>query len=171
MFACRLAPYLSLLPAHLLQYCPHRNVRAQGCMVQGWAGRSASGKVLEEILMRLVARKYVSLAAACGCVRAAYTDHQISLAARDLHTAAFLCRALRHGCHVPSQDGRGQETAHAVCADDLQAMYASCGVSLMDLLPKVTSPDTTSVFSHLLGRCSAGLSAERGASAHQICIT
>ena len=95
--------------------------------------------------MRLVARKYVSLAAACGCVRSAYTDHKISLAARDLHTAAFLCRTLRHGMSVPSQNCGGQETTHAVCAADLQALYASCGVSLLDLLPKVTILDTAAL--------------------------
>lgn len=113
----------------------------QGHATQRWAGRSVSGKVLEEILLRLVWLRYVSLPAACGCVRSACTDPRMSLAATDLQTAAFLCRAL-HALSSPPQHACGPLTAHAAPLEDLQELYASCGVSFLDLLPKVKSPNT-----------------------------
>ena len=89
------------------------------------------GVLYEETLVRLVDDGNLSIAAACGCVRRAYTSREASLAVTDLHTAAFLCRGLHFWSLSPFSP------PEQVNDSSQQRLYATCGVSLVDLIPEV----------------------------------
>lgn len=93
---------------------------------------STFGVLYEESLVRLVEYGHLSIAAACGCVRSAYTSPRASLAATDLHTAAFLCSSLVFLSARSQQLDAGIDTSH------LQRLYADCEVSLATLIPEVS---------------------------------
>ena len=84
--------------------------------------------------MRLVERGHLSIAAACGCVRRAYTSLQASAAATDLQTGAFLCSSLVFLAVRSHKYDAGVDKCR------LQRLYADCGVSLATLVPEVSNP-------------------------------
>lgn len=84
--------------------------------------------------MRLVERGHLSIAAACGCVRRAFTSPQASAAATDLHTAGFLCSSLAF------LSVRSHKYDAGIDKSLLQRLYANCGVSLASLVPEVSNP-------------------------------
>ncbi len=78
--------------------------------------------------MRLVDKRHLSLACACGLVRRLHLHLTVSLALSDLRAASWLCNALRF--LVDRMDVHLR--AKAMCD-----IYASCRVNLLDLLPGV----------------------------------
>ncbi len=106
--------------------------------------------MLMDILGELALRKFISLAAAVGCMRAALVTTMTSLGASDLHTANFFCTWLREisitRLRGMQSDGSAstvdnQEEDPAACID----FYSTCGVSLADLLPLVQAPPTMNI--------------------------
>ncbi len=90
--------------------------------------------LLEQVVLELVRSESISLSAACGCIRTAYTSKVTSLAMTDLYCAGFFCRVLvccakeeLGGCPLGDQ-----------YEDRLRGLYASCSVPQLDLLPEVS---------------------------------
>ena len=94
------------------------------------------------ILMRLVIDGRITVAAACGCVRMSYSKQAASSVVEDLYTADFLTDLL-HDCtsHVPP----------ALLGHSLQQLYSSCGVSLADLIPKVSRLSRVMAWANAIG--------------------
>ena len=90
------------------------------------------GVLYEEILVRLVKSRKLSIAAACGCVRHLYWGGLLSPAATGLHTAAFLCRGFM------SCSDRSPKFASGIDEEHQRHMYADSGVSLVDMVPEVS---------------------------------
>ncbi|KAK9855173.1 hypothetical protein WJX84_003666 [Apatococcus fuscideae] len=88
---------------------------------------SQAGLLFEHVLCGLVNRQYLTMAAACGLVRAAYTDPCTSLAMTDLRTARFFLWMLSKGA-AGSRRSANQT--------DLARMYTCSDVSLAQLLPR-----------------------------------
>lgn len=98
---------------------------------------SEVGKLFGGFLGELVRHGYLRLPAACGCLRAAFTTEETSLAMADLHTASYFCLWLK----APSLLGyAGGLHTDASIQKRILAEYAACGVSLADLIPQVTTP-------------------------------
>lgn len=92
---------------------------------------SKMGTLYEDILVRLVESRKLSIAAACGCMRHAYTGQMLSPAATGLQIAAFLCRGFMYWSI------RSPNYASGIDEDHQRDLYAECGVSLVDLIPEV----------------------------------
>ena len=89
---------------------------------------SEVGLLYEHVLTELVQRQYLTLAAACGLVRAAYTEQCSSLALTDLRTARFFLWVLFKMAPGPPN----QPEAAA-----LGRLYASSNVNLIQFFPLV----------------------------------
>ena len=98
---------------------------------------SETGKLLGLFLMELVLHGYLRLAAACGCLRAAFTTKETSLAMADLHSASYFCLWLRAPYLVGHAGGPHTDAA---VQKRILAEYVACGVSLADLIPQVMAP-------------------------------
>lgn len=106
-----------------------------------------AGKFLGAFLGELVRHGYLRLPAACGCLRAAFTTKETSLAMADVHTAHYFCLWLKAPPLLGDAGGLHTEASiqKRICAE-----YASCGVSLADLIPEVGS-------SSYMGCCANGV--------------
>lgn len=100
---------------------------------------NAAGKFLGAFLGELVTHGYLRMPAACGCLQKAFTIKDTSLAMADLHTAHYFCLWLR----APPLTA-DESSLHTKPAGQQRILntYASCGVTLADLIPQVTTLDS-----------------------------
>ncbi len=91
---------------------------------------SEVGSLYENLLIGLARVKQLTMSAACGCHRKAFTQRSVALALTDLYTADFFAKMLHSCSSTSSQD--------PAC---LRETYRSCGVSLMEVLPLVSWPN------------------------------
>lgn len=92
---------------------------------------SKVGQLFEHVLNDMFRSQYLSMAAACGIVRVAYTEHCSSLAIADLQTARFFLWMLSKLAEDPSSGD--------IDPGNLARLYASSDVNLMQFIPLVLS--------------------------------
>ncbi len=102
---------------------------------------NAAALMLMNVVSELAFRKFISLAAAVGCMRAALVSTATSLGASDLHTANFFCSWLREiPMRIRESQSNGSASTVGNQGEDPAAcidFYSTCGVSLADLIPQV----------------------------------
>ena len=95
---------------------------------------SVAGHFLGEVLGGLLRHGYLRLPAACGCLRAAFTLRDTSLAMADLHTASYFCAWLKA---LPLHGDASSHHTQPAGRQRILDTYVGCGVRLDKLIPQV----------------------------------